>query len=69
MPLTAHVQQLHYVNNLCTGLERVADCPNQLARKALLQLIGEEVGLVLEGVICAYEQKTPGGRSAIEEAA
>ncbi|WP_444909664.1 hypothetical protein [Microbulbifer sp. TRSA005] len=69
MPLTAHVQQLHYVNNLCIGLEWVADCPNQLARKALLQLIGEEVGFVLQDVICAYEQKIPGGRLVIEEPA
>ncbi|WP_444922773.1 hypothetical protein ACJJH9_11155 [Microbulbifer sp. DLAB2-AF] len=60
--MTAHVQQLHRVNNLCAGLEWVADCPNRLARKALLQLIGEEVGFVLEGVICASEQKIPGGR-------
>ncbi|WP_444903838.1 hypothetical protein ACJJIU_00325 [Microbulbifer sp. CnH-101-E] len=43
MPLTAHVQQLHHVNNLCAGLEWVASCPNQSARTALLQLIGEEV--------------------------
>ncbi|GAA5446122.1 hypothetical protein Misp06_04331 [Microbulbifer sp. NBRC 101763] len=69
MPMTAHIQQLHHVTNLCAGLEWVADCPNQPARKALLQLIGEEVGQVLQGVIFAYEQKIPGGSPAIEEAA
>ncbi|WP_444888117.1 hypothetical protein [Microbulbifer sp. JMSA008] len=64
MPMTAHIQQLHHVNNLCAGLEWVADCSSQLTRKALLQLISDEVGFV----ICAYEQKIPEGRSAFEEA-
>ncbi|WP_444886448.1 LexA family protein [Microbulbifer sp. JMSA008] len=48
MPLTAHVQQLHHVNNLCAGLEWVVGCPNQNARTALLQLIGEEAALSLD---------------------
>ncbi|MCO1336536.1 hypothetical protein MO867_19570 [Microbulbifer sp. OS29] len=69
MPMASHIQQLHHVTNLCAGLEWVADCPNQLTRKALLQLIGEEVEFLLQGVIFAYEQKTPGGSPAIEEAA
>ncbi|WP_444884569.1 LexA family protein [Microbulbifer sp. PSTR4-B] len=49
MPLTAHVQQLLHVNNLCAGgLEWVVGCPNQNARTALLQLIGEEAALSLD---------------------
>ncbi|WP_020412917.1 hypothetical protein [Microbulbifer variabilis] len=69
MPMTAHIQQLHHVTNLCAGLEWIADCPNHPARKALLQLIGEEVGQVLQGVIFPYEQKIPGGSLPRDEAA
>ncbi|WP_444902161.1 hypothetical protein ACJJIG_04325 [Microbulbifer sp. SSSA007] len=69
MPMIAHIQQLHYVNNLCAGLEWVADCPNQLARTALLQLIGEEVGETLRGVIFAIEGKVTAGAVPSEEAA
>ncbi|QFT53556.1 hypothetical protein [Microbulbifer sp. THAF38] len=69
MPMTAHIQQLHHVNNLCAGLEWVASCPNQNARTALLQLIGEEVGETLQGVIFAVEAKAAGKSLPIEEAA
>ncbi|WP_444891369.1 hypothetical protein [Microbulbifer sp. DLAB2-AA] len=67
--MTAHVQQLHRVNNLCAGLEWVAGCPDQTVRTALLQLIGEEVEETLQGVIFAVEAKAAGTSLPIEEAA
>ncbi len=69
MPMTAHIQQLHHVTNLCAGLEWVAGCPNQTARTTLLQLIGKEVGDTLKGVIFAVEEKAVAGNLTKGEAA
>ncbi len=50
-----YMKQLHRVKSLNAGLEWVAMCPDQEAKQALIELIGEEVNAALAGVIYAAE--------------
>ncbi|WP_299582147.1 hypothetical protein [uncultured Microbulbifer sp.] len=68
MPITAHIQQLHHIDSLCSGLEWVTDCPDQGARNVLLRLIGEEMGATVRGVIHTAEALSVGKCGLREEA-
>ncbi|WP_346839833.1 hypothetical protein [Microbulbifer sp. SAOS-129_SWC] len=53
--LAVHRNQLRLALALNVGLEWAAMCPDEAARRALVQLVGEEMGAVLSGVIYAAE--------------
>lgn len=64
--LSAHIQQLYRARDLNTGLEWVAMCPDQGARSAMVQLVGEEMGALLSGVIYAAESDAAQHDSTVE---
>ncbi|WP_226646855.1 hypothetical protein [Microbulbifer variabilis] len=67
--MTAHIQQLHHIDSLCSGMEWVTACPDLGARDVLLRIIGEEVGAIVRGVVHAVETKTVGSNPPGEESA